>query len=124
MNDIVLSTLGHTWIIDLDGTVFQHNGYKIKGEDSFLPGAKSFLQSIPEKDIIIFLTSREKQYKEQTEAFLKENGIRYEKILFNLPYGERILVNDKKPSGLMTAVAINLDRDNSWDIAVTEDNGL
>jgi len=28
-----------------------------------------------------------------------------------LPFGERILVNDKKPSGLKTAYAINKERD-------------
>ena len=55
---IKLSTLGHTWILDLDGTIVKHNGYKIDGEDSFLPEAKEFLCGIPEKDMIIFVTSR------------------------------------------------------------------
>ena len=32
-------------------------------------------------------------------------------ILFNIPMGERIVVNDRKPSGIDMAVAINLDRD-------------
>ena len=50
MDEIVLSTLGHTWILDLDGTVVKHNGYKLDGEDSFLPGAEQFLRGIPEKD--------------------------------------------------------------------------
>ena len=43
--------------------------------------------------------------------FLEENAVRYDMILFNMPMGERIVVNDRKPSGLETAVAVNLDRD-------------
>ena len=40
MNEIVMSTLPKTWILDLDGTVVKHNGYKIDGEDTLLSGAK------------------------------------------------------------------------------------
>ena len=72
-NKLVLSTLGHTWILDLDGTIVKHNGYKIDGEDSFLPGAKEFLDSIPVNDMIIFLTSRTDEYMEMTENFLNIN---------------------------------------------------
>ena len=32
-------------------------------------------------------------------------------MIFNLPMGERIVMNDRKPSGLEMSVAINLDRD-------------
>lgn len=49
--------------------------------------------------------------KKLTEDFLKEYGIRYNDIIYNAPYGERILINDKKPSGLLTAIAVNTDRD-------------
>ena len=109
-NKLTLSTLGHTWLLDLDGTIVKHNGYKIDGQDSLLDGAKEFLRSIPEGDKIIFLTSRKAEYKEQTEEFLKELSIRYDEILFDLPYGERILLNDKKPSGLVTGIAVNKER--------------
>lgn len=44
-------------------------------------------------------------------AFLQEQGIRYDEILFGMPMGERIVVNDRKPSGLEMAVALNMDRD-------------
>ena len=46
-----------------------------------------------------------------TLDFLAEQGIRYDEILFHMPMGERILVNDRKPSGLDMAVAVNIDRD-------------
>jgi hypothetical protein len=35
-------------------------------------------------------------------------------IIFNLPLGERIVVNDKKPAGLETAVAWNVERNKGF----------
>lgn len=105
-----LSTLPKTWVFDLDGTLVKHNGYKIDGVDTILPGALEYLQKIPFEDKIIIFTSRTEEYKQMTLDFLSENGIRYDEILFNMPMGERIVVNDRKPSGLNTAVAINIDR--------------
>ena len=123
-SELVLSTLGHTWILDLDGTIVKHNGYKIDGEDSFLLGAKEFLSSIPEKDMIVFLTSRTDEYRKDTEKFLKKNDIRYDHIIFNAPYGERILINDDKPSRLKMGMAINKERDAILSINIQEDPSL
>lgn len=108
---MILSTLPKTWIFDLDGTVLKHNGYKIDGRDTLLAGAKEYLDAIPEEDKIIIFTSRTDEYRNTTIQFLEENRIRYDEILFNLPVGERIVVNDRKPSGLDMAVAINIKRD-------------
>ena len=123
-NKLVLSTLGHTWILDLDGTILKHNGYKIDGVDSFLPGAQEFLSKIPEKDMIIFLTSRTEEYSVVTEEYLKSNNIRYDQIIYGAPYGERILINDDKTSGLKMGFAINKNRDSSVDISYEEDKSL
>ena len=108
---IIMSTLPKTWIFDLDGTLMKHNGYKIDGIDTILPGVKEYLETIPEEDHIVILTSRTDEYRQQTIDFLKENAIRYDDIIFNIPYGERIVVNDRKPSGIDMAVAMNIDRD-------------
>lgn len=108
---IVLSTLPKTWIFDLDGTIVKHNGYKIDGADTLLEGAKAYLEAIPCEDKIIFFTSRTEEYRQMTLDFLKEQGIRYDEILFQMPMGERIVVNDRKPSGLDMAVALNVERD-------------
>lgn len=110
-DELVLSTLPKTWIIDLDGTVVKHNGYKIDGTDSLLEGAKEYIDTIPEDDYILILTSRTDEFREMTLSFLKENDIRYDEIIFNMPMGERIVVNDRKPSGIDMAVGVNLDRD-------------
>lgn len=108
---LILSTLPKTWVFDLDGTIVKHNGYKMDGQDTLLSGAKEYIDGIPEEDKVIIFTSRTDEYKEQTLRFLSENSIRYDEILFNMPMGERIVVNDRKPSGLDMAVAININRD-------------
>ncbi len=119
-----LSSLGHTWFLDLDGTILKHNGYKLDGEDSFLEGAKEFLTSLPEEDCVIFATSRTMAQKEETESFLQKHGVKYQQIVYDLPYGERILLNDKKPSGLLTAFAINGERDAFPEVSVEVDPSL
>lgn len=108
---LILSTLPKTWIFDLDGTLVKHNGYKIDGHDTLIEGAKEYVDGIPAEDKILILTSRTDEYMEMTLEFLKENGIRYDEIFFNMPMGERIVVNDRKPSGIDMAVSVNLERD-------------
>lgn len=108
---LILSTLPKTWILDLDGTIVKHNGYKIDGKDTLLDGVMDYFESIPSEDKIIILTSRCEEYREMTVNFLKASNIRYDEILFNIPMGERIVVNDRKPSGIDMAVALNIDRD-------------
>ena len=110
-NELILSTLPKTWIFDLDGTLLKHNGYKIDGKDTLLDGAKAYIDGIPQEDKIIIFTSRTDEYKQMTLQFLNENNIRYDEILFNMLMGERIVVNDRKPSGIDMAVALNTDRD-------------
>jgi hypothetical protein len=110
-NKLTLSGLGHTWLLDLDGTIVKHNGYKTDGFDTLLEGAADFLTRVPDEDMIIFITSRTEEYRERTECFLRENGIRFDHIIFGAPPGERILINDRKPSGLGVAVAVNTERD-------------
>jgi len=121
---ITLSPLGHTWILDLDGTIVKHNGYKTDGHDTFLDGAEDFLRNIPDGDMIIFVTSRDAELKNMTESFLSAHAIRYDYVIYNAPYGERILLNDKKPSGLITAVAVSTDRDIFNEIRIEVDKSL
>lgn len=118
-NKLVLSMLGHTWILDLDGTIVKHNGYKIDGIDTFVNGAEDFLRGIPSKDMVIFLTSRAEKYRKITEKFLKDNQVRYDYIIFNVPHGERILINDDKPSGLQMSISIRKKR-NDGDLPLVE----
>ncbi len=122
--EIVLSSLAHTWILDLDGTIVKHNGYKIDGEDTLIPGAIDFLNSIPKDDMIVWITSRKSSERERTEKFLIRHGIRCEHMIYDAPYGERILINDDKPSGLAMAIAKRRKRD-AWDnIKIRVDDNL
>ena len=96
-----LSPLGHTWFLDFDGTVVEHNGYKT-GEDKFLPGAKEFLQSIPKNDYVLITTAREKAAR-----FL---GLKAEQIAFL----------SKTEGNLSTYTFYNGD----YTIAVTKKGGI
>jgi hypothetical protein len=104
-----LSSLSHTWIIDIDGTILKHNGYR-EGGDILLEGVRDFWGRIPQNDIVILISARELEYARSTIDFLRENGIRFDHVIFGAPKGERILLNDIKPNGLTTAYAVNLER--------------
>ena len=123
MENLKLSSLPKTWIFDLDGTILVHNGYK-NGGDRILPGVKEFFDKIPETDYILILTARKEEVLESSIKFLKDNGIRYNEILADIPFGERILLNDMKDSGLKTAYAINLKRDEGLDFSVEVDENF
>ena len=122
--EIEMTALPKTWILDLDGTIVKHNGYKIDGRDSLLPGAREFLSQIAEDDFVIFVTSRTEEYRGLTEAFLKKVKIRYNEIIFGAPYGERILVNDSKPSGRTMAYALAPKRDEVCDAKIIRNEAL
>ena len=106
-----LSTLAKTWILDVDGTLVKHNGYKIDGHDTLLPGVKEFFEKIPFQDKIVLLTARKDECLEDLKNFLQKHQLRYDYILTDMPMGERILINDNKPSGLKCAYAICKERD-------------
>lgn len=109
-----LSTLSHTWFIDLDGTILDHNAY-LNGEDKLLKGVIELWNTIPENDCIIITTGRDEKYRDSTLKFLQKNNIRYTSALFNLPLGERIIINDIKPAGLRTAIAWNVERNKGFE---------
>lgn len=111
MTKLEFSPLSKTWILDIDGTLVKHNGYKIDGYDTLLDGVKEFFDNLSPNDKVVMLTARKEEYLEDLKKFLKENNLRYDYLLTDMPMGERILVNDRKPSGLDMAFAINLKRD-------------
>ncbi len=105
--------LNHTWFIDLDGTILKHNGY-LTDNDELLPRVKEFWDSIPAGDCIIITTGRSTEYRESSLKILKDNGLRYNYAIFDLPLGERIVINDLKPGGLQTAIAWNVERNKGF----------
>lgn len=124
MKKVVVSKLPKTWIFDLDGTIVKHNGYKIDGVDTLLPGVKELMSNIGAEDKVIIISARKSLYKEETLEFLKKNEIKYDLIMFDMPIGERIVINDEKPEGLQTAVAVNISRDKIDDVEIVIDDCL
>lgn len=124
MTNLKLSTLAKTWVFDVDGTLLIHNGHLRTQGDEVLPGVKEFFSNISPEDKVVLLTARKEVFREQLESFLNANGIRFDKILYGIPMGERILVNDKKPSGLVTAYAVNKERDAPLDLKIVIDETL
>jgi len=105
--------LGHTWFFDLDGTILKHNGY-LTNNDELLPGVKELWDSIPAGDYIVITTGRSEEHQESSLALLKKHGLRFNHTIFDLPLGERIVVNDLKPEGLQTAIAWNVERNKGF----------
>ena len=111
-----LSSLSKTWILDVDGTLVKHNGYLIDGYDTLLEGVKEFFEKISPDDKVVLMTARKEEYLPSLKEFLAQNNIRYDYLLTDMPMGERILVNDNKPSGLNCAYAVNKKRDAGLNI--------
>lgn len=106
---LVLSALPKVWILDLDGVVLRHNAY-LDGDDELLAGITAFWAQIGSNDVVVVMTSRHVDERARTLGFLAGHGLRVDHSLFGLPTGERVLINDDKPSGLRTAHAVDLTR--------------
>lgn len=121
---LTLSPLPKTWIFDVDGTIVRHNGHLTREGDQLLPGVKELFESIPATDVIVLMTARKAEYQDSLKRFLVKNDIRFDYLLTDMPQGERILVNDRKPSGLQTAYAVNKNRDQALSLSFEVDNSL
>lgn len=121
---LTLSPLPKTWIFDVDGTIVKHNGHLSSEGDQLLPGVLELFRSIPSTDIIVLMTARRTEHQNSLKDFLNKNNIRFDYLLCDLPQGERILINDLKPSGLKTAFAINKYRDKLMDLTFEIDKSL
>ncbi|NDB60018.1 hypothetical protein EB001_16445 [bacterium] len=104
-----------TWFFDLDGTILEYNLiFSAVGKDKLLPGVKELWDTIPENDFIVLVTARPNYLKDVTLKFLEKRGIRFNHVIFDLPRGERILVNDEKPGNITTAFAWNVKRNKGF----------
>lgn len=107
-----------TWFLDFDGTlVFQKS--HLSDDDFILSTTKEFFNNIVNKnDFVIITTGRDISHKRRIENFLNKNNIKFDLVLCGLPTGARILINDKKPDGSLTAYGYNLDRDKGIDLSL------
>jgi len=112
-----------TWFIDFDGTLVLQKSH-MSEDDHILPGTEDFFNKmVKEDDHVIITTARKKEeHEERIIRFLKKYNIKYNKIICDLPSGKRVLINDKKPDGTLTAYSYNLERDKG--IVVEEIEGI
>ena len=121
--------LDKTWFVDLDGTVLKHRtnneidnfinkyGEKSHLEEVPLVDRIRFFRNLPKGDIIIVTTARLEHQREHTLRALNHWKMPYNNIIFDIPSGPRIVVNDIKPpltAGnkhyLDAAYALNVNR--------------
>jgi len=104
-----------TIFCDIDGTLIEHSVpwecSKPKYEMKLLPGTLEKLAEWDRKGYnIILTTGRRESLRNSTEKQLAKLGIFYDYLLMGIGGGERVLINDLKPNGMVTATAINLHR--------------
>lgn len=105
-----------TYFIDLDGVL-------VKNSAEFTPPYWGDTDSLSENvktmneiydmgySTVIITTSRKEKYKEKTILQLKNIGMKYDRIIFGLPHGNRTIINDYSTSNpYPSCIAINLQR--------------
>jgi hypothetical protein len=105
-----------TIFCDIDGTLVKHYGPVITQKtDHKMEILEGTLDKLAEWDKlgynIILTTGRKESLRNITEKQLEEVGIIYDQLIMGIGGGERILINDKKTDGAITAHSICLDRD-------------
>jgi len=104
-----------TIFCDIDGTLIEHTVpwesslplFKVK----ILPGTLEKLAEWDSKGYnIILTTGRKESLRGVTEKQLSDVGIFYDQLIMGIGGGSRVLINDLKPNNDITAVAINLNR--------------
>jgi histidinol phosphatase-like enzyme len=105
-----------TLFIDIDGTIFKHQGNlsKIFSKQAIiLEGVKDKFNEWEGKGYKIILTTGRKEcLRKITEKQLLNNGLFFDQLIMDLNRGERILINDIKPNYIMkVATAIEIERD-------------
>ena len=104
-----------TIFLDIDGCIFKHKGNlttQINEPPELLPGV---LEKLNKWDAdghkIILITGRKESMRKFTENQLIEHGIYYDQLIMGVNRGERILINDKKPTNdMVVARAIEIKR--------------
>lgn len=103
-------------LCDIDGTLIKHHTPDITTKPNYTPEIiDGTIEKFNEWDKkgyqIILLTGRRESMREITEKQLNNLGIFYDKLIMGVGSGQRILINDTKPDGYETALAVNLKRD-------------
>jgi haloacid dehalogenase-like hydrolase len=106
-----------TVFLDLDGTLVFHNYETGINQDKLLPGTLEALAALRSENYYIVLTTG--RTEQQCLSFLNEmektHGFKFDRLVFDLPTGIRVLVNDRETDSLQDkAIAINVTRNQGW----------
>lgn len=88
-----------TYFIDLDGVLVYNSAEFIPpfwGETTELPNNVKIINELYDStySTIVITTSRKESYRKITVDQLNKFGIKYHKIIFDLPHAHRVLIND------------------------------
>lgn len=90
-----------TIFLDIDGTIFRHHGDQspLLVKPILLPGVLDKLHEWLSQDYCVVLTTaRHESIRKFTEDQLQNSGIEYDQLIMGIGSGERIIINDGKPS--------------------------
>ena len=108
-------TMPKTLFLDIDGTLVEHKN----PHTTSLPIHKmNVLEGTIDKLLewnkngytIIITTGRKESNREITKKQLQEAGIFYDQLIMGVGRGPRVVINDIKPDGMITAYSINVER--------------
>ncbi len=105
-----------TFVVDLDGTLIQHNGERGNAwnqwqEHRLLPHAVARLNELQhEGAYVVLLTGRKESCRVRLECALKAAGVFYDVLVMGAGEGERVIVNDRG------ARAINVTTNQEWKL--------
>lgn len=107
---------------DLDGTITEHEDIpKYETPLKVLPGAiEKLKQWSSEGHSIILTTSRKSENEKELISALKSANIPYDKLITDIPSGPRYIINDRKPSSILTPHAIAFEIERNKGIADLE----
>ena len=108
-------TYRKTIFIDIDGTILKHgqNLHKMcMAKSEILDGViEKFLEWRKKEYYIVITTARVEGLRQLTQKQLTDVGLFYDQMLMGLSNGPRVLINDKKPEGIVSATAYCIERD-------------
>lgn len=110
-----MDTRPKTIICDIDGTLIKHSKPSVNAAlnhySYILSGTLDKLDEWERKGYnIILLTGRKESMRKKTEIELAKLGIYYDQLIMGVGGGTRYLINDNKPNGDTSAIAINIER--------------
>lgn len=113
-----MSVKRKTVFMDIDGTIAKHQhtlSEMLSNRMELNDGVMDKITEWRAKDYyLVITTARPEGTRDTTVRQLAEAGIFYDQLVMGLPTGQRVVINDKKPDGTLTAGHVNLERNEGF----------